>query len=164
MSPWFAILVQGTLLAYALVGGVFLGFSDFIMRSLAKTPGTGGVEAMQSINREVFRWIFMTLFLGLVPISLVIVGYGMAVLPPQQGIVFALAGGLYTIGCFGVTAAGNVPLNKALAQMDSSLDTTDAFWRNTYVPRWTFWNSVRTFACIAAAVLLVCGIMSAYAH
>jgi uncharacterized membrane protein len=64
MSP-LVIMLQFAVLAYALVAGVFLAFSDFIMRSLAITGGTGGVEAMQAINREVFRWIFMTLFLGM---------------------------------------------------------------------------------------------------
>jgi uncharacterized membrane protein len=37
MSVWVFLLAQFTLLAYALVGGVFLAFSDFIMRSLAHT-------------------------------------------------------------------------------------------------------------------------------
>ena len=65
MSPFFILLMQVAILAYALVGGVFLAFSDFIMRSLSLTGGLGGVEAMQVINREVFRWVFMTLFLGM---------------------------------------------------------------------------------------------------
>jgi uncharacterized membrane protein len=64
MSP-LVIMLQFAVLAYALVAGVFLAFSDFIMRSLALTGGVGGVEAMQVINREVFRWVFMTLFLGM---------------------------------------------------------------------------------------------------
>ena len=65
MSTTILILLHIAVLAYALVAGVFLAFSDFIMRSLAITSGSGGVEAMQAINREVFRWIFMTLFLGM---------------------------------------------------------------------------------------------------
>ena len=63
MSPLIFILLQFSVLAYAALAGVFLAFSDFIMRSLARTSGTGGIEAMQIINREVFRWVFMTLFL-----------------------------------------------------------------------------------------------------
>jgi len=55
MSSFFFVLTQFAILAYALVGGVFLAFSDFIMRSLSLTSGVGGVEAMQVINREVFR-------------------------------------------------------------------------------------------------------------
>ncbi len=37
MSAAFFFLFQFAILAYALVGGVFLAFSDFIMRSLAQT-------------------------------------------------------------------------------------------------------------------------------
>ena len=75
MSTVIILLLQFSILAYALVAGVFLAFSDFIMRSLAITNGSGGVEAMQAINREVFRWIFMALFLGMAPVSLAIAGY-----------------------------------------------------------------------------------------
>ena len=55
MPPIIFFLLQFAVLAYALLGGVFLAFSDFIMRSLAHTSGMGGVEVMQVINREVFR-------------------------------------------------------------------------------------------------------------
>ena len=40
MSAIICILLQLSILAYAIVGGVFLAFSDFIMRSLAHTGGT----------------------------------------------------------------------------------------------------------------------------
>jgi hypothetical protein len=43
-------------------------------RALGQTSGGAGPEAMQTINREFFRWIFMTLFLGLVPVSLIFMG------------------------------------------------------------------------------------------
>jgi len=43
-------------------------------RALGQTSGVAGPEPMQTINREFFRWIFMTLFLGLVPVSLIFMG------------------------------------------------------------------------------------------
>lgn len=85
------VLTQITIVAYAFVGGVFLAFSDFIMRALAHTSGTGGVETMQIINREVFRWVFMALFLGLAPVSLFITGFGLFYLdshPRALGVAF----------------------------------------------------------------------------
>ena len=45
MSPLIFFALQFAIIAYALVGGVFLAFSDFIMRSLANTGGVGGVDA-----------------------------------------------------------------------------------------------------------------------
>lgn len=157
MSPLFYALLQITILAYALIGGVFLAFSDFIMRALARTGGAGGFDAMQVINREVFRWVFMALFLGLAPMSLLISAYGAIHVGGGPGMLMLLAGLIYLIGCFGVTVRCNVPMNETLAGMEASAEITRAYWTDTYLPRWTFWNSVRTLACGIAAALLLAG-------
>jgi len=159
MSTAFLFLTQFSILAYALVGGVFLGFSDFIMRALAKTGGAGGIEAMQVINREVFRWIFMTFFLGLAAVSAVLAGYGVVNLDQPARSLITLAGLTYLIGCFGVTVIFNVPMNEALAGMDPSAQATRDYWTGTYLPRWTFWNTVRTVACAVAAGLVLFGLL-----
>jgi uncharacterized membrane protein len=147
MDPWLLTLTQFAVLAYAALGGVFLAFSDFIMRALARSPG--GAEAMQSINREVFRIVFMALFLGMVPLSLLLaVGAWMTAAEP---VPFLVAAASYVIGCFAVTAAGNVPLNDRLAGMDPATPEARHWWRDVYGPRWTRLNSVRTVACFSAA-------------
>jgi uncharacterized membrane protein len=158
MSPFFLVLMQVAVLAYALVGGVFLAFSDFIMRSLSLTRGTGGVEAMQVINREVFRWVFMALFLGMAALSLVIAGYAATSLSGPAATLALAAGIVYLVGCFGVTVVFNVPMNEALAGMDLSEHATQSYWTGIYLPRWTFWNTVRTLACGLAAALLLLGL------
>jgi len=159
MSIWFYILCQVSVLGFALLGGVFLAFSDFIMRSLAHTSGRGGIEAMQVINREVFRYIFMALFLGLVPVSLVLTGYATFGLSSPGATLIAVSGMIYLVGGFGVTLVCNVPLNETLARMDLTIEDTQRFWTATYLPRWTFWNSVRTAACTAASAFLLLGIL-----
>lgn len=159
MSAFFSLLLPVSILAYALVGGVFLAFSDFIMRSLSLTAGTGGAEAMQAINREVFRWVFMTLFLGMAAISVILVGYAATRLGTPANLLILLAGLVYLLGSFGVTVVFNVPMNKALADMDPSQAATQDYWVGTYLPRWTFWNSVRTLACALAAALLLAGLV-----
>ncbi len=151
--------MQFAILAYALVGGVFLAFSDFIMRSLSLTGGVGGVDAMQVINREVFRWVFMALFLGMAAVSLVISGYAAISLSGPAGTLILLSGLVYLFGCFGVTVLFNVPMNEALAGMDLAAEATQSYWTGTYLPRWTFWNSVRTIACGLSAMLLLTGLM-----
>ncbi len=159
MSPFFFILLQFAILAYALVGGVFLAFSDFIMRSLSLTGGVGGVEAMQVINREVFRWVFMALFLGMAAVSLLVAVYGGIFVGGGSGTIMMIAGLAYLVGCFGVTVRFNVPMNEALAGMDLSSEATRAYWTGTYLPRWTFWNTVRTLACGASSALLLFGLL-----
>lgn len=160
MPDWFVFGAAFVVLAYALVGGVFLAFSDFIMRALVHTSGTGGIEAMQAINREVFRWLFMALFLGLAPVSLLIAGYGFVWLTAPAAPMISLAGLVYLIGGFGVTVVFNVPMNQALARMDPGADATGVYWRGTYVPRWTFWNTIRATACVVASALLLFALIS----
>ena len=159
MDTAFLLLILFAVIAYALVGGIFLAFSDFIMRSLVLTGGHGGIEAMQVINREVFRWVFMALFLGMAAVSLIVAGYAAFGLSGPAGKLIMLAGLVYLIGCFAVTVFINVPMNEALAGMEVSLETTRDYWSQTYVPRWTFWNSVRASACVASALLLLVGLV-----
>ncbi|MEQ9447924.1 MAG: DUF1772 domain-containing protein [Rhodospirillaceae bacterium] len=161
MSPFIFFLMQFAILAYALVGGVFLAFSDFIMRSLSLTRGMGGAEAMQVINREVFRWVFMTLFLGMSALSLLVAVYGGFFLGDGPGRMMMIAGLVYLIGCFGVTICFNVPMNEALAAMDLTSEDTRAYWTDTYLQRWTFWNTVRTIACCVSSALLLFGLLGA---
>ena len=158
MSVLFLSLLEASILAIALIGGVFLAFSDFIMRSLAKVDGHGGVEAMQSINREVFRWVFMALFLGMAVLSLIFVGYGLFGAVSWATTSVTMAGVVYLVGCFAVTAVFNVPLNTALASKETSLSATRLYWLDTYVPRWSFWNTIRTLSCIVSAALLLVGL------
>ncbi|MEM8580316.1 MAG: anthrone oxygenase family protein [Pseudomonadota bacterium] len=155
MSNLLFLLVQFSVLAYALVAGVFLAFSDFIMRSLASTEGNGGAEAMQIINREVFRWIFMALFLGMSGVSVFLAGYAWVALEGQEGALVLLAALVYLVGCFGVTIVFNVPMNEAFAGMELNSKGTRSYWFETYLPRWTFWNSVRSGAAALSAALLL---------
>lgn len=159
MSPLIFLALQFAIIAYALVSGVFLAFSDFIMRSLAHTGGIGGVDAMQVINREVLRWVFMTLFIGMAPVSLAIAAYGGFIAGNGPGTIFVLAGLIYFVGCFGVTVFFNVPMNEVLAGMDASSPSAHEYWTGTYLPRWTFWNTVRTFASAISAALLLFGLL-----
>lgn len=155
----FFFLLQFAVIAYAIVGGVFLAFSDFITRSLYRTGGSGGIEAMQVINREVFRWVFMALFLGMAAVSLFLVGLAATDLSTPGSVLILVAGLIYLIGCFGVTVVFNVPMNEALAGMDPSSAASRTYWTETYQPRWTFWNTVRSLACALAAVLLLNGLL-----
>ncbi|MCV6592642.1 MAG: DUF1772 domain-containing protein [Silicimonas sp.] len=157
MSMFFFLFLQIAILAYALVAGVFLAFSDFIMRSLAITGG--GVEAMQVINREVFRWVFMTLFLGMAAASVVIAGSAWLTLEGPAAMLILAGALVYFFGCFAVTIFFNVPMNEALAGMALGEAATRDYWLGTYVPRWTFWNSVRTVASALAAALLLFGLV-----
>ena len=114
---------------------------------------------MQAINREVFRWVFMTLFLGMAAVSVLIGGYAWIGLDGPASLMILAAALIYFVGCFGVTVVFNVPMNEALARMELSLEATRDYWLQTYVPRWTFWNSVRAAAAAISAALLLFGLL-----
>jgi uncharacterized membrane protein len=70
-----------------------------------------------------------------------------AVLVVGPGVLPRVGAGLYLAGTVGVTIAANVPLNDALER-----DPTT--WP-AYLRAWTRWNTLRTVAAAAAAVLLL---------
>ncbi|WP_299417885.1 anthrone oxygenase family protein [uncultured Sulfitobacter sp.] len=155
MSPEFnLVFVQVSVVAYALVAGVFLTFSDFVMTSLAKADPAGAIQTMQIINREVFRTIFMVLLLGMSAVSPMIVVYaiGTDIGYAQNWIV--AAGALYFLGTFIVTLVFNVPMNNRLDRMQFNSAEAAAYWLR-YVPAWRFWNWVRTIAAALASLCLL---------
>lgn len=158
MSLWFLLVVQLSALACAILGGVFLVFSDFLMRSLSLATPPAGVEVMQVINRDVFRFVFIPLFLAMVPVSIFLAGYGWLQLSGPACWLIVAAALVYLLGAFGVTALCNVPLNNQLAAFADGSTGAQNFWVATYLREWTSWNTVRTMACIAAAVMLAAAV------
>lgn len=81
-----------------MLGGVFLAFSDLIMRALDRVGEPTGVDTMQAINRQVFRAMFRPLFIGMAPASLLLIvheiGWGAA---PGSYMIIG-AGLLYLLG------------------------------------------------------------------
>jgi uncharacterized membrane protein len=144
------LLALLTALGAATVGGVFFGFSTFVMKALSQLPAAQGVAAMQRINVVVINPGFMGAFMGtlLLSIACVVVAWRSA--------SFALlaAGLLYAVGTFGVTMAFNVPRNNRLERLDAVSAEATAYWP-VYVREWTRWNHVRTGAALLAAACAV---------
>lgn len=137
----------------AVLGGVFFAFSGFIMPALRRLPPAEGAAAMQSMNITAVMPPLMIALFGTALVCLaLIIG---TLLGRGPGAMWRIAGSLiYLIGVVGVTMAGNVPLNNALAAADPASEAGAATWAR-FVPGWTAWNHVRTIAGIAAASALV---------
>ena len=138
------------------IGGVFYGFSTFVMQALARLPVPEGIRAMQAINITVITPLFLGVFIGA---ALLLCGVGIVAIlnPGQPGAMYVIAGAaLYVLGCFAVTMVCNVPLNNALAAVDPASADGAALWAR-YLRGWVFWNHVRTAASLAGAVVLVFG-------
>lgn len=150
---WFSIVACG------LVAGLYFTFSAFAMRAFARIGVHAGVAAMNSINVEIQRSLFMPLFVGssLSSLALAVIGLLRWGAP---GASAALAGGLiYFIGMFVVTMVCNVPRNNALARSDPASPTGAALWA-LYLREWTFWNHIRTLASTAALMLFVMALIA----
>lgn len=135
----------------ALVAGIFYAFSTFIMQALLRLEPRNGIEAMQSINVAVLNPLFFTAFFGAGGASIaaaIAAGLG----APTATLTTTIVGAaLYLIGCIGVTAGGNVPLNERLKATNPTEEGAAQFWED-YGTRWTRWNHVRTAASLAASV------------
>ncbi|MEM7503520.1 MAG: anthrone oxygenase family protein [Pseudomonadota bacterium] len=134
----------------ALVGGVFLAFSDFVMRGLTLTEGAGGIEAMQHISRTVLRSVFLTTFLALVPASIAMAVYASFKLSGSAQQLFVAGAVIYCVTVFAVTMFRNVPMNNRLEALPPASTEAQDYW-NTYGHVWTRWNHVRTVGSWAAA-------------
>jgi uncharacterized membrane protein len=140
----------------ALIGGLFYAYSCSVVLGLGKLSDTEYVKAMQSINREILNPVFFMSFMGtaaLLPVSVFLFR------GQQPVFIFLLLAALaYLIGVFGVTVAGNVPMNDALDKFDISNSTADAIkqMRENFENRWNFLNNIRTVFSVFSIIFVVC--------
>lgn len=148
---WFSAIGCG------LLGGLYFAFSTFIMTSLGRIGQVAGISAMNAINVDIVRSLFMPFFLGTTLASAALAG--LAILRwGEPGALAMMVGGItYVIGMFVVTMVFNVPLNNALAAVDASSANATLLWAR-YLKEWTFWNHVRTVACTGATALFIAAI------
>lgn len=147
-----------TALGCGLIGGVFFAFSSFVMRALGRVPSACGIAAMQSINVVAVTPLFMTALFGTAIACVLLVVVAVARWQ-RSGVAYVLAGAVvYLAGCIVVTIACNVPRNNALAAANASSAEGARLWAD-YVKTWTAWNHVRTISGLAAASLMMAGLL-----
>jgi uncharacterized membrane protein len=152
MDTTLSILVFLAAIATGTVGGIFYGFSSFVMKALRRVAPEQGVAAMNSINIVVINASFMLAFMGATLLCLVLAAGSPFWWEDRSGTLVLTASLLYLGGVFGVTTVVNQPMNLHLGK----LPPTDAlaYWPE-YVTRWTRWNHVRTGAALGAMGLFV---------
>ena len=144
----------------AVMAGVFLAFSDFLMRGFIQVGPVAGMASMQSLNRTVLRSVFLTVFLLLVPGLAGLAWLSLSKLDGAERVLVVLAALVYGVGALFVTLLGNVPLNRRLDRLPVDRPDGQAFW-GTYSRQWTRLNHVRTAACALAALALILAALSA---
>lgn len=151
-----AVILIVTAVIVALMAGLFFAYSCSVVSGLGRLSDKEYLGAMQSINRAILNPLFLGCFMGallLLPLS-TWMAYRQPVL--QARFWFLLIAFLaYAIGVFGVTVAGNVPMNNVLDKLDitgSSLEML-RMQRTAFENRWNFLNHIRTISAIVSLVL-----------
>lgn len=158
MNTLTTVTVILALIGSALIAGIFLAFSSFIMKALARLPASQGITAMQSINVAVLNPVFLGVFMGTAIISLLLTilavrGWEMPAAP-----YYLVGAVLYIVGTFMLTGMGNVPLNNQLAAISAKDPTASDNWQH-YLDRWTRLNTIRALSATAAAVIMLIGLL-----
>lgn len=149
---WMQYLSGAAAICCWLIAGVFLTFSDFVMRSLGALPPGQGIAAMQSINIRVYRSLFMVGLFAVTGASLVFIARSVVNGAPGS-VMRVSAAAVYLVSVMGVTIVGNVPLNNRLAAADPETPEAAALWAH-YLKTWINWNHVRTIGSALAALLM----------
>jgi uncharacterized membrane protein len=109
---------------------------------------------MNAINSVILRSLFMPVFFATTLASLLLAAFSVFRWNDPGAVAMFVGGVLYVVGMFVVTMVFNVPLNNALAAVDPQSDDATRVWAR-YLRDWTFWNHVRTIACVAASALFI---------
>jgi uncharacterized membrane protein len=148
------ILLATTGVLTSLLAGAFFGYAVSVNGGLHRLKDSEYVRAMQSINIVIQNPLFFLSFMG--PVALLPI---VTFMFKDSGLAFMLllaATIIYIVGAFGLTVAGNVPLNEKLAKVDAQNATSDelATVRRQFEQPWNGMHTVRTLASIVATVLL----------
>ena len=139
-----------------LTAGVFFDWQVTVMPGLAELPDAEFIAAFQALDRAIVNPLFIGgAFIG-----------GAACLvaatvahrhEPAPFRLLAAASAAYLLGVVGVTMAGNVPLNKKLAQISVGTATSAemAAARSDFAGPWNGLHLLRTGAAVGS-LMLVC--------
>lgn len=151
-------LVVATILLTSLTTGLFFGYAVSVNWALRRLDDEQYVHTMQIINQVIKNPWFLTAFMAPVLLMpLITFLYG----GPAGGMKFWLFTGAaiaYIFGTFGITMAGNVPLNERLDKLPRSSSPGElSAARTWYEQPWNTLHAIRTVLGVVAVVLLSWG-------
>ncbi|WP_036507332.1 anthrone oxygenase family protein [Nocardioides sp. URHA0020] len=133
------VLLVATVAA-GLQAGTYYTWACGVMPGLARTDDHTFTSSMNHINVAIVNPVFMLTFLGAPALA------ALSVATTTSGArAWAITGLVLALGTVVVTAAGNVPLNDALAAGGSRAAFEDA---------WVRWNILRTLTSTGALACL----------
>jgi len=148
-----------TATATGLIAGLFYAYTCSVNIGLGRLPDKEYLAAMQSINKAILNPLFFASFLGtllLLPLSTWL-NYEQPL--STRFLLLLTAAIIYTIGVFGVTMFGNVPLNDALAGFDLEHASVKSIFdqRLQFERPWLLLHQLRTIASVVCLILVIIG-------
>ena len=151
------IIQVAAVILVGLAAGLFYSYDCSIVNGLGNLNDKEYISAFQSINRAILNPYFFMSFLGclvLLPLAAWHVYKAHDTVPFFYMLVAAI---LYIVGVFGVTIAGNVPLNDMLDKFEISNASAEALQilREKFEAKWNMLHHIRTYAAILAFIAAV---------
>lgn len=152
-----------TVLTTGLSAGLFYAWAVSVIPGTKLTTDISYIETMQNINRAIINPWFMLIFMGPI-LGMLISGvwqYTVAIDTVFWLIVAAFI--TYLFGTFGVTAAGNVPLNDGLDSVQLQTLKADEMHsiREAYEHTWNRLHLIRTIFSVGSFGLLLAALVKA---
>ncbi|MEP6596978.1 MAG: DUF1772 domain-containing protein [Ginsengibacter sp.] len=144
-------------LLIGLIAGLLYGYDCSVIRGLGNLSDKEFLNAFQSINKAILNPYFFISFMGslvVLPIAAWL-SYKMAA---HNSFYYLLAAALvYSIGVFGVTIFGNVPLNNLLDKFDISTASAEVIraMRQKFETGWNTLHHIRTYSAMLSFLLAI---------
>lgn len=151
------IILGLAILATGIMAGIFFTWTNAVTPGIGELTDEMYLHALQSMNRVILNPVFTGLFFAavvLLPLTLI------AKRGSRSRIVVGLllsATVIYWVGTFGVTVAGNIPLNELLdaSPLDRLSELELHNLRLSIETKWNAFNLVRTLTSATAFGLLI---------
>ena len=158
-APLARPLAYTTLIFLGAIFGFFYAWICSTIWGLDRLEPNTAIAAMQAMNASVRNAVFAPTFFGTTPLAFLAAWAAHRARAALSARWLMLAGLTYGFGAMMLTMMVNVPMNEALAELDACSAAAQDYWVGTYLPRWAFWNTVRTFACTLSGGLLLFGLL-----
>ena len=154
MTTTSTITIGAVLVGLTLITGLFWGWAFSVMPGLRSVDDRTYVATMQSVNRAILNPMFLVAFAGTVIVLALAAVTTFRAGDTRRAWWITAATATYTLGVFGVTGAGNVPLNDALDAFTSagSDDTAVSEARRAYEGPWNRLHAIRSVLGVLAVV------------
>ncbi len=160
--PWAGLLRPLAILALLHAGAIFGFFYAWVCSTMwgldAADPDVA-ISAMQAMNASVRNPVFALGFFGTPAVLAAAALTAWRAEERRGALLFSSAGLLYVLGAMVPTVAIAVPLNEALAALETPLGAAAREAWQTYSSPWQFWNAVRAIAAGGALLLAGCSVM-----